>query len=109
MVSVHTAEIPLPPKFVFICFYFVFIWSLGLHLACYMKEHFGDDELGHKRAWYFFPWHFDFLSRYMPLPESEFGARSLEQPLLQTRSAISTLQTQDVLFHLTVLSCIKVY
>ena len=29
-------------------------------LTCYMKEHFGDDSRGRKKAWYFLPWHFDF-------------------------------------------------
>ena len=29
IVAVHTAEIPRPPNFVFICLYFVFIWSVG--------------------------------------------------------------------------------
>lgn len=28
-----------------------------------MKEHFGDDERGRRKAWYFFPWHFDFFCR----------------------------------------------
>jgi tRNA-dihydrouridine synthase 3 len=32
-------------------------------LVSYMKEHFGDDERGRRKAWYFFPWHFDFLTR----------------------------------------------
>lgn len=30
-------------------------------LVSYMKEHFGDDAMGKKKAWYFFPWHFDFF------------------------------------------------
>ena len=35
----------------------------------YMKEHFHDDDLGKKRAFYFLPWHFCFFSRYRPLPQ----------------------------------------
>ena len=54
-------------------------------LACYMREHFGDDERGRRHAWHFLPWHFDFLCRYRPLPEAEYGAASKEQPLMQTR------------------------
>jgi tRNA-dihydrouridine synthase 3 len=55
-------------------------------LACYMKEHFRDDARGRKKAWYFLPWHFDFLSRYRPLPEEDFASRDLiAEPLMQMR------------------------
>ena len=54
-------------------------------LACYMKEHFYDDEKGRVRAMRFLPWHFAFFWRYRPLPKSEFGALSREHPLMQTR------------------------
>uniref|UniRef100_A0A7S2XSJ4 Uncharacterized protein n=1 Tax=Attheya septentrionalis TaxID=420275 RepID=A0A7S2XSJ4_9STRA len=54
-------------------------------LACYMKDHFGDDDMGRKKSWNFLPWHFQFLSRYMPLPENEYGSLSLESPLIQNR------------------------
>ena len=33
-------------------------------LVAYMKEHFGDDARGRHKAFYFLPWHFDFLCRY---------------------------------------------
>lgn len=33
-------------------------------LVSYMKEHFGDDAKGRKKAFYFLPWHFNFLCRY---------------------------------------------
>ena len=33
-------------------------------LVAYMKEHFGDDVKGRKKAWSFLPWHFDFFHRY---------------------------------------------
>lgn len=54
-------------------------------LACYMKEHFGDDERGRKSSFYFLPWHFDFLCRYKPLPEDVYGEASRVSPLMQTR------------------------
>ncbi len=56
-------------------------------LAGYMKEHFYDDDKGRQRAMRFLPWHFAFFWRYRPLPEAEFGAQSLEHPLMQTRRA----------------------
>ena len=39
---------------------------LGIYrqLVSYMKEHFGDDAKGRRKAFYFLPWHFDFLCRY---------------------------------------------
>ena len=33
-------------------------------LVSYMKEHFGDDAKGRSKAFYFLPWHFNFLCRY---------------------------------------------
>jgi tRNA-dihydrouridine synthase 3 len=54
-------------------------------LANYMKDHFGDDAMGRKKSWNFLPWHFEFLSRYTPYPEEEFGAQSVEKPLIQNR------------------------
>ncbi|GAB4817554.1 hypothetical protein N2152v2_004600 [Parachlorella kessleri] len=44
-------------------------------LACYMKEHFGDDERGKRKAFYFLP----------PLPEVVLGEQSRQQPLINTR------------------------
>mmetsp|Transcript_25247 Transcript_25247/g.54370 ORF Transcript_25247/g.54370 Transcript_25247/m.54370 type:complete len:468 (+) Transcript_25247:2-1405(+) len=54
-------------------------------LANYMKDHFGDDEMGRKKSWSFLPWHFEFLSRYTPYPEEEFASQSIEKPLIQKR------------------------
>jgi len=48
--------------------------SIYRTLGCYMKDHFGDDDRGRKKSFYFFPWHFEFLCRYMPLPEELYGA-----------------------------------
>lgn len=56
-------------------------------LATYFREHFGADELGHRRTMFFLPWHFGFMSRYRHLPEATWGERALEHPLLQTRDA----------------------
>ena len=65
-------------------------------LACYMKEHFRDDEKGRNRAMRFLPWHFDFFWRYQPLPEAEYAAVAAEHPLMQTRrrreEGLSTLE-----------------
>jgi tRNA-dihydrouridine synthase 3 len=58
-------------------------------LTTYFREHFGEDELGHRRTMYFLPWHFGFFSRYRPLPRETWEAASLEHPLLQTRDASS--------------------
>ena len=33
-------------------------------LVTHMKEYFGDDARGRGKAFYFLPWHFDFLTRY---------------------------------------------
>ena len=33
-------------------------------LVAHMKEYFGDDARGRGKAFYFLPWHFDFLTRY---------------------------------------------
>ena len=37
-------------------------------LVAHMKEYFGDDARGRGKAFYFLPWHFDFLTRYRPAP-----------------------------------------
>ncbi len=54
-------------------------------LTAYMKEYFGDDDMGRRKAFYFLPWHLGFFCRYRPLPEDIFGTLSLQQPLLSTR------------------------
>lgn len=54
-------------------------------LVSYMKSHFGDDEKGRRKAFYFLPWHLGFLARYRPLPESVFSKTSLVRPLLGMR------------------------
>lgn len=64
-------------------------------LAKYMKEHFGNDEMGRKKAWTFLPWHFEFLSRYSPYPEDEFAAQSIEKPLIQSRMTSSSTAEAD--------------
>jgi tRNA-dihydrouridine synthase 3 len=54
-------------------------------LARYMKDHFGDDDMGRNRAWTFLPWHFQFLTRYCPYPEEEYAIQSTKKPLIQSR------------------------
>ena len=38
--------------------------SVYRQLVSHMKEHFGDDAMGWRKASYFLPWHFDFFCRY---------------------------------------------
>jgi tRNA-dihydrouridine synthase 3 len=50
-----------------------------------LREHFGEDERGRKRAMRFLPWHLNFFHRYRPLPEDGFAGQAREHPLLQSR------------------------
>jgi tRNA-dihydrouridine synthase 3 len=50
-----------------------------------LREHFGTDERGRARSLRFLPWHLDFLSRYVPTPEEQYGEASRDHPLLQSR------------------------
>ena len=50
-----------------------------------LREHFGDDERGRRRAMRFLPWHLNFFCRYIPLPEEQFAEAAREHPLLQSR------------------------
>lgn len=54
-------------------------------LVHYQKEHFGDDDYGKRKAWYFLPWHLGFFCRYRPLPKSHYESLSNIQPLISTR------------------------
>ena len=54
-------------------------------LVSHMKEHFGADDRGRKRAMFFLPWHVSFFCRYRPMPDEEFVERARAHPLLQTR------------------------
>jgi len=54
-------------------------------LASYMKDHFGDDEMGRKKSWNFLPWHFDFFNRYYPHNDDDEEHLSLDGPLIQSR------------------------
>ena len=51
-----------------------------------MKEHFGDDAMGRRKAFYFAPWHHAWFHRYRSMPRSVYEARSLEHPLIMTRT-----------------------
>lgn len=61
------------------------------HLASLFKAHFGDDERGKRSADYFWPWHFDFLHRWRPLPEAHFADLALRYPLVQSSRDIDQL------------------
>jgi tRNA-dihydrouridine synthase 3 len=50
-----------------------------------LRDHFGTDERGLKRAMRFLPWHLGFFCRYRPLPEETFAEQAREHPLLQSR------------------------
>ena len=54
-------------------------------LTKYMKEHFGDDDWGKRKAFYFLPFHLGFFSRYRPLPAQCYEDYSLNSPLISTR------------------------
>lgn len=61
-------------------------WEVVLRFCGYLKEHFGDDEIGRRRGVRFLSWHLDWFSRYRPLPEAEWAEAAAEHPLIQTRS-----------------------
>jgi tRNA-dihydrouridine synthase 3 len=50
-----------------------------------LRDHFGPDERGVKRALRFLPWHLGFFCRYRPLPEERYAEQAREHPLLQSR------------------------
>jgi tRNA-dihydrouridine synthase 3 len=50
-----------------------------------LREHFGEDERGCRRAMRFLPWHMNFFCRYRPLPEDQFAEKARVHPLLQSR------------------------
>jgi tRNA-dihydrouridine synthase 3 len=54
-------------------------------LASLLREHFGEDERGQRRAMRFLPWHLNFLCRYVPLPEAEHAEAARAHPLIQSR------------------------
>lgn len=58
-------------------------------LACNFKTHFRDDAKGKQMAWYFFPWHFDFLCRWRPLPDHLFA--DFPRPLIQSGRDVDEL------------------
>ena len=66
-------------------------------LTRYMKDHFGDDDMGRKRAWTFLPWHFQFLSRYSPHPKEDFILQSTSKPLIQRRIISTSDDPLDIL------------
>ncbi len=63
-------------------------FELLLRFVGYLRDHFGDDERGRRRALTFLPWHLGFFCRYRPLPEAEHGQAALEHPLIHQRQAL---------------------
>ncbi len=51
----------------------------------FLKEHFGDDELGTRRIMKFLPWHLELFSRYRYLPQTQYSEEALRHPLIQSR------------------------
>ncbi len=50
-----------------------------------LREHFGFDDRGRRRALRFMLWHLRFFCRYVPLPEAEHGTAARQHPLLHSR------------------------
>lgn len=59
--------------------------AVYLRLVEFMKEHFGNDARGKKKAMFFLPWHLSFFCRYRPLPEREWAEAARRHPLMQSR------------------------
>ncbi|CAL8466678.1 g6214 [Coccomyxa elongata] len=72
-------------------------------LVSHMKEHFGDDAKGRRKAFYFLPWHFDFLCRYRYLPEEVYRELSEERPLIGQRMETAASELGEELDSLPVL------
>jgi tRNA-dihydrouridine synthase 3 len=60
-------------------------FSVLWRFVSFLREHFHDDERGHRRILHFLPWHLGFFCRYRPLPEDVFLEASRRHPLIQTR------------------------
>lgn len=58
-------------------------------LRVLMRECWGEDAVGKERFDMFMPWHLGFFCRYRPLPESLFGGRAIDDPLLQSRLGLA--------------------
>ncbi|KAG7368752.1 nifR3 family TIM-barrel protein [Nitzschia inconspicua] len=69
-------------------------------LTSYMKDYFGDDDMGRKKMSYFLPWHFSFFNRYQSYPESSFKEESLTSPLIHRRIELADdASPLEILFH----------
>eukprot|EP00775_Hariotina_reticulata_P009095 gene9095-9265_t len=58
-------------------------------LAAHMKQHFGDDAMGRRKAFFFLPWHFSFFCRYRHLPAEVYHEQSKLHPLIATRADLA--------------------
>jgi tRNA-dihydrouridine synthase 3 len=69
-------------------------------LTSYMKDHFGTDDLGRKKASNFLPWHFSFFNRYQSYPEDSYREDSLSSPLIHRRIEVpEDASPLEILFH----------
>ena len=53
----------------------------------YLKEHFGDDELGLRRIGNFLPWHLGLFCRYVPFTDGDYSPDS-STPLIHRRESL---------------------
>jgi tRNA-dihydrouridine synthase 3 len=53
-----------------------------------LRDHFGVEDRGRRRAHRFLAWHLDFFARYRPLPEEEFAQEARRHPLIHRRSPL---------------------
>jgi tRNA-dihydrouridine synthase 3 len=60
-------------------------FALLFRFVTLLREHFGEDERGHRRILRFLPWHLGFFCRYRPFPAAAFEEAARRYPLLQTR------------------------
>lgn len=60
-------------------------WEVLVRFTNYLREYFGDDELGRRRGTTFLAWHLDWFSRYRALPEADWAESAAQHPLMQTR------------------------
>ncbi len=60
-------------------------FSLLWHFVELLRDHFGADERGTRRALRFLPWHLNFFCRYVPLPEEMHAEAARAHPLIQSR------------------------
>jgi len=61
-----------------------------MQLVSHMKEHFGADDMGRRKAFYFLPWHFSFFCRYRPFSDDTILQTTMMKPLMTQRQGLTT-------------------